>query len=1263
MNILELDSYNLADAVKFHDRLNPRLWDNREHLRPKVHAKLMAIAREFQEFLGVPDLDVVDITISGSNAAYNYTPNSDIDLHLVVRIPDVKHSEVYRELFNAKKYEFNDAHDITIGGADVELYVQDSEQAHHSQGIYSLLNNDWVSVPKRHKATIDDACVRDKVADLDARIHAAVRTNDSQTIDALCKKIKSFRQAGLEQQGEFGCDNLAFKILRNSGCIKALWTARDAARDAELSLPEDIDEASLAAMRAAFANELSSFAPPEKNTVYRGPEDYRKAELEKQKRIKIAQALKNRSGIVAFKESPDGVNPTTKMFLEEPIDESPDGVNPSTKMFLESDNESVVYEFISYVCDRLGIVQQPKIILHTDPAWSEQTQSFGRYNPDSHTLEVNLANRHIMDILRTVAHELVHCRQNQQHPLPDSAGETGSDWENQANAMAGVIMRDYADAHAEQFADNSLAEATGYIPKNKKQAQDPRFSMAISPDVHPGQVGTEANKMALHTGPNGEPGLLMKTVNLRESIEEASYEGNIGAMETFKFYQQATPKQKITLKQLLADGDYTQAWKLIQQVTDTQLVGREFAESMEHANKLDSVLARCIQMITHGQKTDPERYGRVAACLIDSQGHHTYAINLPGQAGTRRHAERVAINKHLKRYKEIGPGAVMVTTLSPCVNHMSERYGEDCADLLADAGIERCYAGYQDPTQQPDVDYPFELEVTNNADIFNTCKQIAQSFLPKVIAQDNTGDQLAEGPQQSITVYHGNQGGLHGKLITPMWWSEDKDTAVYYATQFGGDGTVFTATLSCENPYVITDKDETNTMVEKYKTLAQQGHDSIYDPRGHDWIPFYNKDIHITDKEYLDGQEQGMAEAFDQPYRTKSEKSDYGDIDMLAKLPDGTNLSIMFNNQGDDEWQVEFYRDNSQEVTGGGDAQRVFATVLTSMQKFIKKYKPWRLTFSANKDVQPGQNSESRAKLYNRLVQRYAAAWGYEEYSEDHGDQITYELTQLKPGVAEGKLNFEEGDCPIFAIALHRLSKMPLMALVEYDDQMGSTVLIHAYVKLDDRWRLDASGETDVDWMLQRYPNNGHAEEIEISEKDLLELGYGKSKCPTLQQVLPHAKEVLQNIEEDQQGMAEDVENFNGIDVAMEIEGDEIMVRATAGGRELGHVLFVEEGEYLMPQDLEVDERFQGQGIAAAMYDYVKSKGYRIRRSGQQTDAGAGFWGKHRPEQNIWEQGMAEDVENFVSEDAMMGKLEDSGKIIRILKKAHTVPFSDEKNW
>jgi GNAT superfamily N-acetyltransferase/phage gp37-like protein len=150
--------------------------------------------------------------------------------------------------------------------------------------------------------------------------------------------------------------------------------------------------------------------------------------------------------------------------------------------------------------------------------------------------------------------------------------------------------------------------------------------------------------------------------------------------------------------------------------------------------------------------------------------------------------------------------------------------------------------------------------------------------------------------------------------------------------------------------------------------------------------------------------EQNIWEAFDQPYPHEIEqKSEFGDYDTLVRLPDGNYLSIMFNHEGNDEWQVEFYRNNSQEVTGEGDAQRIFATVLNAIQKFIKEHKPWRLIFSAKKDVDPGQNSESRAKLYSRLVKRYAAAWGYDDYSEDHGDQVVYELTRLKRSVAEGK--------------------------------------------------------------------------------------------------------------------------------------------------------------------------------------------------------------------------------------------------------------------
>jgi hypothetical protein len=150
-----------------------------------------------------------------------------------------------------------------------------------------------------------------------------------------------------------------------------------------------------------------------------------------------------------------------------------------------------------------------------------------------------------------------------------------------------------------------------------------------------------------------------------------------------------------------------------------------------------------------------------------------------------------------------------------------------------------------------------------------------------------------------------------------------------------------------------------------------------------------------------------LDEAFDQPYKGKWEKSDYGDVDMLAKLPDGTNLSIMFNqeygDEGEEVVQVEFYRNNSQAVTGEGDSQRIFATVLDAIQKYIKKYKPQRLSFSAIKAVDMDAddngaqfNPESRAKLYDRLVQRYSKALGYRAFRADNSDIVIYELSRLK---------------------------------------------------------------------------------------------------------------------------------------------------------------------------------------------------------------------------------------------------------------------------
>jgi hypothetical protein len=463
MNILELDSYDLGDAVKFNDRLNPRLFDKNERLRPEVRERLLEIAEDFRQFLGVTDLELKDITISGSNAAYTYTPHSDIDLHLVVDLPNADRNEVYRELFDAKKYAYNDMHDIQIGGYDVELYVQDANKTHHSQGIYSVQNDDWISVPRRVKPDIDDISVKSKFEDLGHRIEDAIKTNDYEKISAMADRVKEYRQAGLDAHGEFGPENLAFKILRTQGLIERLYAARNATKDQLLSLDE---------------------------------------RRKKKRKVKYGYGGYWYPGYAyAGQDHPAGT---------EGGDGGGDGGGESLRESVTTSDEDILRDFVNFCVKELKIEQMPRVKLRKDPQWPATHKTFGRYIDDSKTLEVAWGQRHIMDVLRTVAHELTHTHQHEREGerMGPDAGETGSPYENEANARAGVLMRDYGRLHPEYFAVGQVHDleesASGYIP-TKAQAKDPRFSMALTQDIRPGQVGKEANKLKLKTNKQGQP--------------------------------------------------------------------------------------------------------------------------------------------------------------------------------------------------------------------------------------------------------------------------------------------------------------------------------------------------------------------------------------------------------------------------------------------------------------------------------------------------------------------------------------------------------------------------------------------------------------------------------------------------------------------------------------------------------------------------------------------------------------------------------------
>jgi hypothetical protein len=232
MNLLEFDSFSLHDAVHFHDELNPELF-NGDNLKPEVRDQLLLIAQDFVDHLGINDIEVEDITLSGSNAAYSYTKHSDIDLHILVDMSKFNDDPVYREFFDAKKTIYNDTHSITIGGIDVELYVQDTNQPVISLGEYSILRDSWIKLPRKRKAHISQVATKNKYYKL-----YKLRSSDSNKIKNILKTIKKYRQAGLDEGGEFSPENLAFKALRSKGIIKRLYEKLQTLHDKKLSLPE-----------------------------------------------------------------------------------------------------------------------------------------------------------------------------------------------------------------------------------------------------------------------------------------------------------------------------------------------------------------------------------------------------------------------------------------------------------------------------------------------------------------------------------------------------------------------------------------------------------------------------------------------------------------------------------------------------------------------------------------------------------------------------------------------------------------------------------------------------------------------------------------------------------------------------------------------------------------------------------------------------------------------------------------------------------------
>jgi hypothetical protein len=240
----ELDK-KIIKSFKSKDSLSDNIFELSDKIyvmREDIRKRLIDISNDFIDSFGI-EFFIHDIILTGSLSNFNWSQYSDVDLHILIDFEETDYPiDLVKEFFDAKKNVWNEKHDIKIKGYDVEVYVQDVNEEHISSGVYSILHNKWLVEPKKETPNIDDRMILQKgeyyAKQIDSLIKKSQKTDVLPHIESLRKKIKEFRQSGLDSGGEYSYENLTFKLLRRNGYIEKLIKLKKDITDKKLSITQ-----------------------------------------------------------------------------------------------------------------------------------------------------------------------------------------------------------------------------------------------------------------------------------------------------------------------------------------------------------------------------------------------------------------------------------------------------------------------------------------------------------------------------------------------------------------------------------------------------------------------------------------------------------------------------------------------------------------------------------------------------------------------------------------------------------------------------------------------------------------------------------------------------------------------------------------------------------------------------------------------------------------------------------------------------------------
>jgi hypothetical protein len=228
----------LTSTLQYHQDLNPTIWDGFE-LKDDVRNKLIEIGRTWVTWANIPVEAVKDMILVGGNANYNYTPQSDIDLHILVDVDAIPNCpEFIDDYLKDKKQLWSLTHDIKILGHDVEIYAQDMNDGFtKDQGVFSLTDNNWIAEPVNQEINLDNPHILKKVQEYIEKIDSLIASNaEEESFQKLKDKFKDMRSTDIKKYGEFSHGNLIFKELRNLGYLDKMNNYIKTKQDERLSL-------------------------------------------------------------------------------------------------------------------------------------------------------------------------------------------------------------------------------------------------------------------------------------------------------------------------------------------------------------------------------------------------------------------------------------------------------------------------------------------------------------------------------------------------------------------------------------------------------------------------------------------------------------------------------------------------------------------------------------------------------------------------------------------------------------------------------------------------------------------------------------------------------------------------------------------------------------------------------------------------------------------------------------------------------------------